>query len=98
MHPANNWFYLLQIHFCFMLSSLLNQPNIASFVGFVLHIIFGFLGFLTLFKKLPLSLEWIFNLFSPFAFTAGISKVCSKESQHIIKDQPTAKMLQTSAG
>ncbi|XP_075296728.1 ATP-binding cassette sub-family A member 9 isoform X2 [Opisthocomus hoazin] len=67
------------IHFCFMLSSLLNQPNIASFVGFVLHIIFGFLGFLTLFKKLPLSLEWIFNLFSPFAFTAGISKVVKLE-------------------
>lgn len=61
-----------------MLSSLLKQPNIASFVGFVLYVIFGFLGFLTLFEKLPPSSEWIFNLFSPFAFTAGISKVCSK--------------------
>ncbi|XP_062472909.1 ATP-binding cassette sub-family A member 9-like isoform X3 [Pezoporus occidentalis] len=63
------------IHFCFMLSSLLQQPNIASFVGFVLHVLFGLLGFLTLFEKLPLYLEWILNLFSPFAFTAGISQM-----------------------
>uniref|UniRef100_A0A663M7F4 ABC transporter domain-containing protein n=1 Tax=Athene cunicularia TaxID=194338 RepID=A0A663M7F4_ATHCN len=60
-------------------SSLLKQPNVASFVGFVLHIIFGLLGFLTLFKKLPQSLEWILNLFSPFAFTAGFSKIIKME-------------------
>ncbi|KAM6111120.1 LOW QUALITY PROTEIN: ATP-binding cassette sub-family A member 9-like [Pterocles gutturalis] len=69
------FFYgIASIHFCFLLSSLLKQPNIASFVGFV-HIIFGLLGFLTWFEKLPPSLEWIFNLFSPFAFVAGISKI-----------------------
>ncbi|KAM6119100.1 ATP-binding cassette sub-family A member 9-like [Phoenicopterus ruber ruber] len=74
------FFYgIASIHFCFMLSSLLRQPNIASFMGFVLHIIFGLLGFLTLFEKLPPSLEWIFNLFSPFAFTAGISKMVKLE-------------------
>ncbi|XP_076209612.1 ATP-binding cassette sub-family A member 9-like isoform X2 [Aptenodytes patagonicus] len=74
------FFYgIASIHFCFMLSSLLKQPNIASFVGFVLHIIFGLLGFLTLFEKLPPSSEWIFNLFSPFAFTAGISKMVKLE-------------------
>lgn len=78
MHLANYWFSLLQIHFFFMLGSLIKQPKIAAFVGFVLHIIFGLLGLLTLFEKLPRSLEWIFNLFSPFAFTAGISKVCPK--------------------
>ncbi|XP_033923233.1 ATP-binding cassette sub-family A member 9 [Melopsittacus undulatus] len=63
------------IHFCFMLSSLLQQPNIASLVGFVLHVLFGLLGFLTLFGKLPPYLEWILNLFSPFAFTAGLSQM-----------------------
>ncbi|KFV49627.1 ATP-binding cassette sub-family A member 9, partial [Gavia stellata] len=77
------FFYFLygiaSIHFCFMLSSLLKQPNIASFMGFVLHIIFGLLGFLTLFEKLPPSSEWILNLFSPFAFTAGISKMVKLE-------------------
>uniref|UniRef100_A0A8D0KU02 ABC transporter domain-containing protein n=1 Tax=Strix occidentalis caurina TaxID=311401 RepID=A0A8D0KU02_STROC len=62
-----------------LLFSLLKQPNIASFVGFVLHIIFGLLGFLTLFEKLPQSLEWILNLFSPFAFAAGFSKIVKLE-------------------
>lgn len=76
MHPANYWFSLLQIHFTFLLSSLLKQPNISSFVGFLLHILFGALGFLTLFEKLPRALEWILNLFSPFAFTAGLATVC----------------------
>uniref|UniRef100_A0A8C3N8J6 Uncharacterized protein n=1 Tax=Geospiza parvula TaxID=87175 RepID=A0A8C3N8J6_GEOPR len=73
MHPANYWFSLPQIHFTFLLSSLLKQPNISSFVGFLLHILFGALGFLTLFEKLPRALEWILNLFSPFAFTAGLA-------------------------
>ncbi|KAM6050796.1 ATP-binding cassette sub-family A member 9-like isoform 2-T2 [Chlamydotis macqueenii] len=67
------------IHFSFMLSSLLKRSNIASFVGFVLHIIFGLLGFFTWFDILPPSLEWVFNLFSPFAFTAGISKMLKAE-------------------
>ncbi|KAK2528401.1 hypothetical protein Q9233_007372 [Columba guinea] len=70
------FFYgIASIHFFFMLGSLVKQPKIAAFVGFVLHIIFGLLGLLTLFEKVPRSLEWIFNLFSPFAFTAGISKM-----------------------
>uniref|UniRef100_A0A8B9QY35 ABC transporter domain-containing protein n=1 Tax=Anas platyrhynchos TaxID=8839 RepID=A0A8B9QY35_ANAPL len=67
------FFYgIASIHFCFMLSSLLKQPNIASFVGFVLHFIFGLLGFMTIFEKVPPSLEWIFNLFSPFTFIAEL--------------------------
>uniref|UniRef100_A0A672UDZ5 ABC transporter domain-containing protein n=1 Tax=Strigops habroptila TaxID=2489341 RepID=A0A672UDZ5_STRHB len=69
------YFFYGTIHFCFMLSSLLKQSNFASFVGFVLHVLFGLLGFLTLFEELPSYLEWILNLFSPFAFTAGISKM-----------------------
>ncbi|KFQ31780.1 ATP-binding cassette sub-family A member 9, partial [Merops nubicus] len=70
------FFYgIASIHFCLMLSSLLKQPNIASFVGFFLHIIFGLLGYLTLLDKLPPSSEWFLNIFSPFAFTAGISKM-----------------------
>uniref|UniRef100_A0A8B9FXY2 ABC transporter domain-containing protein n=1 Tax=Amazona collaria TaxID=241587 RepID=A0A8B9FXY2_9PSIT len=77
------YFFYGTIHFSFMLSSLLQQPNIASFVGFVLHILFGLLGFLTLFEKLPLYLEWILNLFSPFAFIAGISQVCQLHSELI---------------
>nr|XP_026653725.1 ATP-binding cassette sub-family A member 10-like [Zonotrichia albicollis] len=67
------------IHFTFLLSSLLKQPNISSFVGFLLHILFGALGFLTLFEKLPRALEWILNLFSPFAFTAGLATMVKLE-------------------
>uniref|UniRef100_A0A803XTA8 ABC transporter domain-containing protein n=1 Tax=Meleagris gallopavo TaxID=9103 RepID=A0A803XTA8_MELGA len=78
------FFYgIASIHFCFMLSSLLKQPHITSFVGFFLHIVFGSLGFMTLFEQVPPSLEWVFNLFSPYTFTAGISKVCSKQSRFI---------------
>uniref|UniRef100_A0A8C3PXL2 ABC transporter domain-containing protein n=1 Tax=Chrysolophus pictus TaxID=9089 RepID=A0A8C3PXL2_CHRPC len=70
------FFYgIASIHFCFMISSLLKQPHITSFVGFFLHIVFGSLGFMTLFEQVPPSLEWVFNLFSPYTFTAGISKV-----------------------
>ncbi|XP_019147857.3 ATP-binding cassette sub-family A member 9-like isoform X2 [Corvus cornix cornix] len=67
------------IHFTFLLSSLLKQPNISSFVGFLLHILVGSLGFLTLFEKLPRALEWILNLFSPFAFAAGLSTMVKLE-------------------
>ncbi|KFV68991.1 ATP-binding cassette sub-family A member 5, partial [Dryobates pubescens] len=62
-----------------MLSSLLKRSNIATFVGFSLHITFGFLGYMTLFHKLPPSLEWIFNLFIPFVFTAGFSQAVKLE-------------------
>nr|XP_009677309.1 PREDICTED: ATP-binding cassette sub-family A member 10-like [Struthio camelus australis] len=74
------FFYgIASIHFYFMLSSLVKQPNIAIFVGFVLHVIFGCLGFMTWFEKLPPPLEWIFNLASPFVCTAGISKIIKLE-------------------
>ncbi|XP_068007264.1 ATP-binding cassette sub-family A member 9-like isoform X1 [Melanerpes formicivorus] len=77
------WFYFLygiaSIHFCFMLSSLLKHSNIATFVGFSLNMIFGFLGYMTLFHKLPPSLEWIFNLLIPFVFTAGFSQAVKLE-------------------
>ncbi|XP_039937767.1 ATP-binding cassette sub-family A member 9-like isoform X2 [Hirundo rustica] len=74
------FFYgVASIHFTFLLSSLLKQPNISSFVGFLLHILFGALGFLTLFEKLPRALEWTLNLFSPFAFTAGLAKIVKLE-------------------
>ncbi|KFW79253.1 ATP-binding cassette sub-family A member 8-B, partial [Manacus vitellinus] len=62
-----------------MISSLLRQPNIVSFVGFLLHILFGSVGFLTLFDLLPPSAEWILNLFSPFAFSSGLATMVKLE-------------------
>uniref|UniRef100_A0A8C2UE32 ATP-binding cassette sub-family A member 9-like n=1 Tax=Coturnix japonica TaxID=93934 RepID=A0A8C2UE32_COTJA len=86
------FFYgIASIHFCFMLSSLLKRPHITSFVGFFLHIVFGSLGFMTLFEQVPPSLEWVFKLFSPYTFTAGISEVCSKQSHCIRGVQPAAR-------
>lgn len=74
------FFYgIASIHFCFMLSSLLKQPHITSFVGFFLHVVFGSLGFMTFFEEVPPSLEWVFNLVSPYTFTAGISKIVKLE-------------------
>uniref|UniRef100_A0A8C3V3Z9 ABC transporter domain-containing protein n=1 Tax=Catharus ustulatus TaxID=91951 RepID=A0A8C3V3Z9_CATUS len=74
------FFYgMASIHFTFLLSSLLKQPNISSFVGFLLHILFGALGFLTLLEILPRGLEWTLNIFSPFAFTAGLAKMIKLE-------------------
>ncbi|XP_066188433.1 ATP-binding cassette sub-family A member 9-like [Sylvia atricapilla] len=67
------------IHFTFLLSSLLKQRNISSFVGFLLHVLLGMLGFLTLFGKVPRALEWILSLFSPFAFTAGLATMVKIE-------------------
>uniref|UniRef100_A0A8C2UIM8 ATP-binding cassette sub-family A member 9-like n=1 Tax=Coturnix japonica TaxID=93934 RepID=A0A8C2UIM8_COTJA len=62
-----------------LLSSLLKRPHITSFVGFFLHIVFGSLGFMTLFEQVPPSLEWVFKLFSPYTFTAGISEIVKLE-------------------
>ncbi|XP_071429811.1 ABC-type organic anion transporter ABCA8-like isoform X2 [Pithys albifrons albifrons] len=77
------FFYFLYgmacIHFTFMISSLLKQPNITSFVGFLLHILLGSVGFLTLLDVLPPSSGWILNLFSPFAFTSGLSTMVKLE-------------------
>ncbi|XP_064006724.1 ABC-type organic anion transporter ABCA8B-like [Pogoniulus pusillus] len=77
------WFYFLygiaSIHFCFVLNSLFKHPTIASFSAIFLHIVFGLLGYLTLFHELPSSLEWIFKLFSPFVFTAGFSQAVKLE-------------------
>lgn len=98
MHPGNYCFSLLQIHFTFLLSSLLKQTNISSFVGFLLHILFGALGFLMLFEKLPRPLEWILNLFSPFAFTAGLATVSSIiKPVHKNKSSAPQKFLQRTA-
>uniref|UniRef100_A0A674K9F4 ABC transporter domain-containing protein n=1 Tax=Terrapene triunguis TaxID=2587831 RepID=A0A674K9F4_9SAUR len=66
----------LQIHFCFMLSSLLKKPKVTSSVGFILTFFSTCLSFITLVKKLPAPLEWALGLLCPFAFITGISKVC----------------------
>uniref|UniRef100_A0A8C4VU59 ABC transporter domain-containing protein n=1 Tax=Gopherus evgoodei TaxID=1825980 RepID=A0A8C4VU59_9SAUR len=65
----------LQIHFYFMLSSLLKKPKVTSSVGFLLTFFSTCLSFITLVTKLPAPLEWALGLLCPFAFVTGISKL-----------------------
>uniref|UniRef100_A0A674KD19 ABC transporter domain-containing protein n=1 Tax=Terrapene triunguis TaxID=2587831 RepID=A0A674KD19_9SAUR len=73
----------LQIHFCFMLSSLLKKPKVTSSVGFILTFFSTCLSFITLVKKLPAPLEWALGLLCPFAFITGISKILHLEKYGI---------------
>uniref|UniRef100_A0A8C3FZC0 ABC transporter domain-containing protein n=1 Tax=Chrysemys picta bellii TaxID=8478 RepID=A0A8C3FZC0_CHRPI len=73
----------LQIHFCFMLSSLLKKPKVTSSVGFILTFFSTCLSFITLVTKLPAPLEWALGLLCPFAFITGISKILHLEKYGI---------------
>uniref|UniRef100_A0A674KDI6 ABC transporter domain-containing protein n=1 Tax=Terrapene triunguis TaxID=2587831 RepID=A0A674KDI6_9SAUR len=81
---STNWkLPYLQIHFCFMLSSLLKKPKVTSSVGFILTFFSTCLSFITLVKKLPAPLEWALGLLCPFAFITGISKILHLEKYGI---------------
>uniref|UniRef100_A0A8C4VUM2 ABC transporter domain-containing protein n=1 Tax=Gopherus evgoodei TaxID=1825980 RepID=A0A8C4VUM2_9SAUR len=73
----------LQIHFYFMLSSLLKKPKVTSSVGFLLTFFSTCLSFITLVTKLPAPLEWALGLLCPFAFVTGISKILHLEKYGI---------------
>ncbi|KAG8129259.1 hypothetical protein E2320_016253, partial [Naja naja] len=66
-------FYI--ICFCFMTSSLLKKPKTSAFVVILFSLCFGVLSVTTSFKLMPSALELILNIFCPFAFGAGLSKV-----------------------
>uniref|UniRef100_A0A8C3FSL3 ABC transporter domain-containing protein n=1 Tax=Chrysemys picta bellii TaxID=8478 RepID=A0A8C3FSL3_CHRPI len=81
---STNWkLPYLQIHFCFMLSSLLKKPKVTSSVGFILTFFSTCLSFITLVTKLPAPLEWALGLLCPFAFITGISKILHLEKYGI---------------
>uniref|UniRef100_A0A452J541 ABC transporter domain-containing protein n=1 Tax=Gopherus agassizii TaxID=38772 RepID=A0A452J541_9SAUR len=73
----------LQIHFYFMLSSLLKKPKVTSSVGFLLTFFSTCLSFITLVTKLPAPLEWALGLLCPFPFVTGISKILHLEKYGI---------------
>ncbi|XP_048345642.1 ABC-type organic anion transporter ABCA8-like isoform X2 [Sphaerodactylus townsendi] len=66
---------IASIHFCFMFSSLLKKAKATSSIVFVLTFFFTSISVITLIARIPAPLEWILNLFCPFAFGAEISKV-----------------------
>ncbi|XP_012658566.1 ATP-binding cassette sub-family A member 6 [Otolemur garnettii] len=59
----------------FLVNVLVRKAVLTSLVVFLLTLFWGGLGFPAIYKHLPSSLEWIFSICSPFAFTAGMTKV-----------------------
>ncbi|XP_034268587.1 ABC-type organic anion transporter ABCA8-like isoform X2 [Pantherophis guttatus] len=63
------------ICFCFMMSSLLKKAKTTAFVVILLNLCFGVLSITASYKLMPSALELILNIFCPFAFGVGLSKV-----------------------
>jgi len=59
----------------FLVSVLLKKTLLTNFVMFLLNVFCGGVGFTVYYRQLPSSLEWILSICSPFAFTAGMSKI-----------------------
>ncbi|XP_074080803.1 ABC-type organic anion transporter ABCA8-like isoform X2 [Macrotis lagotis] len=59
----------------FLLSVLIKKPVLTASVTLLLIVFWGSLGFASLHRHLPASLEWILCLLSPFAFTHGIIQI-----------------------
>ncbi|XP_040605939.1 ABC-type organic anion transporter ABCA8A isoform X2 [Mesocricetus auratus] len=70
------FFYGLSlISLSFLMSVLLRKSFLTDFVVFFLTVFCGSLGFTALYRTLPVSLEWVLSLLSPFAFMLGMSQL-----------------------
>ncbi|XP_052050618.1 ABC-type organic anion transporter ABCA8A isoform X2 [Apodemus sylvaticus] len=70
------FFYGLSlISLSFLMSVLLKKSFLTDLVVFFLTISFGSLGFTALYRYLPVSLEWLLSLLSPFAFMLGMTQL-----------------------
>uniref|UniRef100_A0A6I8N5J4 ABC transporter domain-containing protein n=1 Tax=Ornithorhynchus anatinus TaxID=9258 RepID=A0A6I8N5J4_ORNAN len=65
----------------FLLSVLIRKPVLTGLTVFLLTLFWGCLGILILYRKLPVSLEWILSFLSPFAFTAGMMILLDNDPQ-----------------
>ncbi|XP_069338912.1 ATP-binding cassette sub-family A member 10 isoform X2 [Eulemur rufifrons] len=63
------------IALAFLMSVLIKKPLLAGLAGFLFTVFWGCLGFTVLHRQLPLPLEWVLGLLSPFAFTAGMAQI-----------------------
>ncbi|XP_045693112.1 ATP-binding cassette sub-family A member 6 isoform X1 [Phyllostomus hastatus] len=63
------------IALAFLISVLLNKTVLTSLVVFFFTLFWGSVGLSVLYKHLPSSLEWILSIFSPFAFTTGMTQI-----------------------
>uniref|UniRef100_A0A8C5JZ27 ATP-binding cassette, sub-family A member 8a n=1 Tax=Jaculus jaculus TaxID=51337 RepID=A0A8C5JZ27_JACJA len=70
------FFYGLSlITLSFLMSILLKKSFLTDFVVFILTVFWGSLGFASLYRYIPMPLEWILCVFSPFAFTLGMAQL-----------------------
>ncbi|XP_006970522.1 ABC-type organic anion transporter ABCA8A-like isoform X3 [Peromyscus maniculatus bairdii] len=70
------FFYGLSlISLSFLMSVLLRKLFLTDFVVFFLTVFSGSLGFTALYRYLPVSLEWVLSLLSPFAFMLGMAQL-----------------------
>uniref|UniRef100_A0A6P5LJ15 ATP-binding cassette sub-family A member 9-like n=1 Tax=Phascolarctos cinereus TaxID=38626 RepID=A0A6P5LJ15_PHACI len=63
------------VAFAFLLCVLIKRPVLSGSITLLLIVFWGSLGFASLHRQLPASLEWILCLLSPFAFTHGIIQI-----------------------
>uniref|UniRef100_A0ABK0LU37 ATP-binding cassette, subfamily A (ABC1), member 8a n=1 Tax=Rattus norvegicus TaxID=10116 RepID=A0ABK0LU37_RAT len=70
------FFYGLSlISLSFLMSVLLKKSFLTDLVVFFLTVSCGSLGFAALYRYLPVSLEWLLSLLSPFAFMLGMTQL-----------------------
>ncbi|XP_028617115.1 ATP-binding cassette sub-family A member 8-A-like [Grammomys surdaster] len=70
------FFYGLSlISLSFLMSVLLKKSFLTDLMVFFLTISCGSLGFTALYRYLPVSLEWLLSLLSPFAFMLGMAQL-----------------------
>ncbi|XP_023569920.1 ATP-binding cassette sub-family A member 8-A-like [Octodon degus] len=85
------FFYGLSlITLTFLMSVLLKKSFLTGFVVFLFTVVWGLLGLLALYRHLPASLEWTFSLFSPFAFTFGMSQLLHVDFEMSSKEDSTS--------
>ncbi|XP_031208330.1 ATP-binding cassette sub-family A member 8-B isoform X2 [Mastomys coucha] len=66
---------LSMIAVAFLMSVLVRKSVLTGLTVFLLAIFWGGLGFTALYRYLPAPLEWTLSLFSPFAFTLGMTQL-----------------------
>ncbi|KAI5933366.1 ATP-binding cassette sub-family A member 6 [Manis javanica] len=63
------------IALAFLIGVVIQKTVLTNLVVFLLTLFWGGVGFTVYYKQLPSALEWILSICSPFAFTAGLTRI-----------------------
>uniref|UniRef100_A0A8C0ZYY6 ABC transporter domain-containing protein n=1 Tax=Castor canadensis TaxID=51338 RepID=A0A8C0ZYY6_CASCN len=77
----------------FLMSVLVKKSFLTGLLVFLLTVFWGSLGFMALYRYLPVSLEWILSFLSPFAFMLGMAQLL-----HLDYDINSNALLEPSDG